>query len=124
MWKRYQKRLYPVVRDLHMVRVSRRIKREVIAERLGYHKMTVGRWERGENQPSLQALHDWAEVLGVEIAINDCLRESHRDAPKPQSAARGGLATDRVAGRRASNGRFSLRLGERGLECVPEGNRL
>jgi transcriptional regulator with XRE-family HTH domain len=70
-WKRYCRHPYPIVLQLRQVRESRGIPRKVIEYKIGYHKMTIGRWERGDTQPSLQALHDWCQVLGVEIGINE-----------------------------------------------------
>ncbi len=32
-------------------------------------RMTLGRWERGETLPSLQALHDWCQALEVSVPL-------------------------------------------------------
>ena len=68
-FKRYCRRRLPVIAELRQERERQRLKREVLAETLGYHRMTVGRWERGETMPSFQALHDWCEALGVTLTI-------------------------------------------------------
>lgn len=68
-WKRYQKRIYPIIQALRRERERQRLRRDVLAEMIGYHWATVGRWERGECHPSLQVLHDWSEALGVELGV-------------------------------------------------------
>jgi transcriptional regulator with XRE-family HTH domain len=67
-WKRHRKgNPYPVIIELRREREAKRLRRDVMAEMLGYHWMTVGRWERGESLPSFQALHDWCQVLDVNL---------------------------------------------------------
>ncbi len=80
MGKRRLKRRYEIVKQLQGARVSRNISRLTLAETLGYHWASIGRWERGETQPSFQAMHDWAMGLGVNIVIDDpaCPPETHR----------------------------------------------
>lgn len=76
-WKRHRKgKPYPIVELLHRLRRERQIKRAVLAEDLGYHWMTVGRWERGESLPSFQALHDWCRYLDVRPTIEPRANET------------------------------------------------
>ena len=70
-WKRYCKRQYPIVCELRQIRERRQIPRKVLEHAMGYHRLTLGRWERGETLPSLQALHDWAAYLGVDIRTGE-----------------------------------------------------
>lgn len=69
MQKKYSKRQYPILAALRAIRNKQRLRLDVLAEMIGYHWVTVSRWERGEKQPSLQALHDWCEALGVTLAL-------------------------------------------------------
>lgn len=68
--KRYSKRRFPVVEQLREIREAQDIPRKVISHQLGYHVMTLGRWERGEKQPTLQALNDWCEALGADLCAS------------------------------------------------------
>lgn len=60
---------HPVVRTLRAARKAQRLRIDVLGEMLGYHWATVSRWERGIASPSLQALQDWCQALGVELTI-------------------------------------------------------
>jgi transcriptional regulator with XRE-family HTH domain len=66
--KRYQKRSYRVLTELRAIRKTRDIKLKVLSHQIGYHPMTIGRWERGETTPSLQALNDWCEALNAKLS--------------------------------------------------------
>jgi DNA-binding transcriptional regulator YiaG len=68
--KRHRKgKPYPVIQELVTLRRALEIKRADLASDLGYHWTTLGRWERGENLPSFQALRDWCQQLGVRPTI-------------------------------------------------------
>ena len=67
--KRYLKHRYPVVARLREIRERHGIPRKVVEHEMGYHRMTLGRWERGETLPSCQALHDWCQYLGVRLEV-------------------------------------------------------
>jgi transcriptional regulator with XRE-family HTH domain len=56
---------------LRASRTEQRLRLDVFAEMIGYHWTTVSRWERGECFPSLRALHDWCEALGVQLTLTD-----------------------------------------------------
>lgn len=60
---------YPIIRQLWRAREIEGYARVDLAERMGYHAMMLGRWERGEATPSLRRLHDWADCLGFHIAV-------------------------------------------------------
>jgi transcriptional regulator with XRE-family HTH domain len=68
--KHEQKRLYPIVVALRAEREAKKHPRKVIAYKMGYDEKTLAKWEWGTILPSLQALHDWCEVLGVEAGIH------------------------------------------------------
>lgn len=70
VWKKYSRRRYPIITQLREIREAQDIPRKVVGHKLGYHPMTLGRWERGETLPSLQALGDWCEVLGAELCAS------------------------------------------------------
>lgn len=68
--KRVPKHVFPVIAELQAKRRERGIGRVPLAVDLGYSPTSLGRWERGEFYPSLQALHDWCEGLGVALRIS------------------------------------------------------
>lgn len=65
--KREQRRLYPIVVALRAEREARKCPRKVVAYQMGYDATTLAKWEHGTILPSLQALHDWCEVLGLNL---------------------------------------------------------
>lgn len=69
--KRQQDGLYPIIESLRAVREQRGIPRKVLAHQIGYDVNTLVKWERGTILPSLQALHDWCQGLGVELILDD-----------------------------------------------------
>ena len=60
---------YEVINQLRDEWRARGISRIDLAEETGYHKMILGRYERGETTPSLQRLVDWCEALGFELSL-------------------------------------------------------
>lgn len=60
---------FSVVRDLTAARVDLGVARIDLAESSGYHVQIIGRYERGETTPSLQALTDLAEALGLRVTL-------------------------------------------------------
>jgi len=68
--KHYQKRRYRILAELRELREARDMTRKMLSHRTGYHLATVGRWERGETLPSLQAMADWCEALDAELSIS------------------------------------------------------
>lgn len=67
--KKFQRRQFLLLRRLRQIRIAKKIPQKVLCHNMGYHKMTLGRWERGETMPSFQALHDWCEALGLRIEV-------------------------------------------------------
>jgi transcriptional regulator with XRE-family HTH domain len=67
--KRSLNRKYPIIVALRDVRLAKKLPRKVIAYKMGYDEKTLAKWEWGTNLPSLQALHDWCEVLGMKPTI-------------------------------------------------------
>ena len=61
--------LASIVGELRKIRIEKKLKREALAHDLGYHWMTIGRWERGDSIPSTAALMDWCQGLGVELKV-------------------------------------------------------
>lgn len=82
----------PIFQALKQLREDKGIKRTDLAERLGYHWMLLGRWERGEAAPSIQRIMDWAEALDAEIVLVPRVAPASSDerigARIPQSAKR------------------------------------
>lgn len=60
---------FAVVRELTAIRVRQEVTRDDLEAHVGYHKMMIGRFERGETTPSLKTLTDWANALGFEITV-------------------------------------------------------
>lgn len=60
---------HPIVSLLRAARRDQRLRIDVLGEMLGYHWATISRWERGLVSPSLQALQDWCQALGLELTI-------------------------------------------------------
>ena len=59
----------PILALLWERREGLHITRRELAERMGYHHVMLGRWERGEARPSLQRLIDWSEPLGLKLCL-------------------------------------------------------
>jgi transcriptional regulator with XRE-family HTH domain len=60
---------HPIVSLLRAARRDQRLRIDVLGEMLGYHWVTISRWERGLVSPPLQALQDWSQALGVKLTI-------------------------------------------------------
>lgn len=61
---------FPLLADLRSERIRRGIGLIDVAENIGYHRVTISRWERGIDYPSIAALADWCEALGVNLHIS------------------------------------------------------
>lgn len=68
--KKYQKLRYPIVEQLREIRIAQGIPSKVLCRKIGYDKNALGRWERGENLPSFQALNNWCEALGADLCAS------------------------------------------------------
>lgn len=60
---------FTAVRQLCQARVAAGMTRNDLADKSGYPEMIIGRYERGETTPSLNALQDLANALGCELAL-------------------------------------------------------
>lgn len=45
------------------------LSRRALSLRLGYGEETVRHWEDGQNNPSWNSLHCWAESLGMKLRL-------------------------------------------------------
>ena len=52
---------------LKRTRTRRKLTQEALAKRVGVHKITISRLERGDRQPSMDLLHRIAKVLKVKV---------------------------------------------------------
>jgi DNA-binding XRE family transcriptional regulator len=52
-----------------------------LANRIGVPKACLSQWECGHHQPSIKAVRDWAQALGLEIGIIG-VSEIHTPEPK------------------------------------------
>jgi transcriptional regulator with XRE-family HTH domain len=53
---------------LHDVRTRRHLTQAALAAKVGVHKMTISRLERGDRQPSMNLLQKLAKALKVKVA--------------------------------------------------------
>lgn len=60
---------FPFVLKLRRERVRRNITLYDVEAAIGYHYTTIGRWERGQDYPSIAALEDWCQALGTQLEI-------------------------------------------------------
>lgn len=70
-YRKHRSDVLPIVESLRAIREHRGITRATLAPKIGYNVHTLTKWERGTIIPSLQAIYDWCEVLGVELMIDD-----------------------------------------------------
>jgi transcriptional regulator with XRE-family HTH domain len=52
---------------LKRARIRRKLTQVELAKKVGVHKMTISRLERGDRQPSMQMLQRLAKALGVPV---------------------------------------------------------
>jgi transcriptional regulator with XRE-family HTH domain len=52
---------------LKQARLRRTLTQVELADRIGVHKITISRLERGDRQPSMRMLQRLAKVLGVPV---------------------------------------------------------
>jgi transcriptional regulator with XRE-family HTH domain len=52
---------------LKHARVRRKLTQLELAKKVGVHKMTISKLERGDRQPSMQMLQRLAKALGVPV---------------------------------------------------------
>jgi DNA-binding XRE family transcriptional regulator len=53
---------------LQKARHRRKLTQTALAEKVGVHKITISRLERGDRQPSMELLHRLAKVLKVKVS--------------------------------------------------------
>lgn len=59
----------PLPAQLRSIRIANGVSVSDLADRLGYDRFSIGRWERGEMVPSLLKFVDWAAALGYEVKL-------------------------------------------------------
>ena len=52
---------------LKRARVRRKLTQVELAEKVGVHKMTISKLERGDRQPSMRTLQRLSKALGVPV---------------------------------------------------------
>ena len=52
---------------LKQARARRKLTQVELAKKVGVHKMTISKFERGDRQPSMQMLQRLAKALGVPV---------------------------------------------------------
>jgi transcriptional regulator with XRE-family HTH domain len=60
---------HPLIDQLARARQQSRQSRPRLAARIGCGTKSLWNWEAGRNSPSLDALTDWANALGLDIAL-------------------------------------------------------
>lgn len=66
---------HPLALQLKAARRARRMTLGELAEKTGYDRVTISRWERGDRSPVLSRFIDWATALGFDIRLRpgaDC----------------------------------------------------
>lgn len=58
-----------IMRELRDQRRRRGIRLSDLQESVGYHRTAIGNWERGKYSPTLVALADLCEALGLRLDI-------------------------------------------------------
>jgi transcriptional regulator with XRE-family HTH domain len=58
-----------IMRDLRARRRDRGIRLIDLQEAVGYHRTAIGNWERGKYSPTLVALDDLCQAIGVNLKI-------------------------------------------------------
>lgn len=64
-------KLDPVLHELRRLRYARGISQQVLADRMGCHKKTIGKMERGTVNPHFDLVLSWAEALGAKLEVRD-----------------------------------------------------
>lgn len=65
---------FGVIADLWKLREKMKMTRAQLADKMGVHKLMLGRWERGDANPSVGWLHAWCTALDVELS---CRPKAH-----------------------------------------------
>lgn len=60
---------YPIVATLRRERVRRRISQRTLSNSMGYARETLAFWEAHSRLPSIPALEDWCEALGMKFQM-------------------------------------------------------
>lgn len=55
--------------QLRAIRRERKVSINTVADRSGYDRFTLSKWERGKVSPSLSRLIDWAGALGYDVRL-------------------------------------------------------
>jgi transcriptional regulator with XRE-family HTH domain len=61
---------FPIMAQLREERRKRGLQLVDLAQEVGYHRVTIGRWERGIDYPSIAALDDMCQFLGLELVVS------------------------------------------------------
>ncbi len=61
--------VYPILRELRAVRRQRRIKTEVLAERIGIGSSNLCQWETAHTVPRFRTFLDWVQALDLRIEL-------------------------------------------------------
>lgn len=64
---RVQPDVHPTIAALHAKRKDLRMTRPQLADIVGYSKSSLENWEMGRRFPTVQALLDWAQALGMSL---------------------------------------------------------
>lgn len=58
-----------IAQQLRLIRLSRRLTIEQVADIAGYSKSTISEWERGASRPPFEGICDWATALGYTVTL-------------------------------------------------------
>ena len=75
---RPKRQVHPIIQTLRIERERQRLPRQKLAAKIGYDPSQLYQWEVGKVRPTVYRLADWAEGLGMELAVR---RRERPDRP-------------------------------------------
>lgn len=78
------KAVMPMVAALRQERLRQGLTQAAVARRAGYARKTIGGYETGHDNPSVDALAHWAAALGLRVALYPPPPASLPPPPPPQ----------------------------------------
>lgn len=60
---------HPLMQRLRAIRKHRRVSLTRASQTSGYNRATISAWEGGYMSPTLQALTDYAQTLGMQLSL-------------------------------------------------------
>lgn len=64
-----QRSVHPIIRSLRAERKRLKLSRRELVAKIGYDQSQLYQWEVGKVWPTVHKVADWAEGLGLELAV-------------------------------------------------------